>query len=104
MLEVILKAAVLDRQAEALSDGAMAMADIDSSIGSHIVFHTQSLVKPKRQISQAEAAQALSDDAAAMVEEAGGNLYGKTHNSVLNADSSDPLSVSMTGIDTEMRR
>jgi hypothetical protein len=46
----------------------------------------------------------LSEDATALVDEAGGDLYGKTHNSVLNADSSDPLSVSMTGIDTEMRR
>lgn len=40
MLEVMLKAAVLFRQAEALSDGAIAMADIDLSIGFHITFYT----------------------------------------------------------------
>jgi hypothetical protein len=95
-------------------------------------------------VMQAEQAEALSDEARALVEEQAGSLYGKTHNrsgacgfraayivgrpfkqvqhdtkipelsidfdvvlmccSVLNADSSDPLSVSMTGIDTELRR
>jgi KUP system potassium uptake protein len=62
------------------------------------------LTMVESEVLKAEQAEALSDEARALVEEQAGSLYGKTHNSVLNADSSDPLSVSMTGIDTELRR
>ncbi len=47
---------------------------------------------------------ALSDDAKKLVNDAAGELYGTATASILNADGSDPLSVSMTGIDTEARR
>ncbi len=51
-----------------------------------------------------EEIEGLPETVRAEVDGAGGALHGTVHNSILTADGSDPMSVAMTGIDTEMRR